>query len=206
MRLLVSWSPRSSNASATPAISSADWTTFCSDPATRSRRRASSRCVSAATIELALGSLRIDRVGRRVASLAAASKLHAAEQIARVRHLFINRFVPLPQRKLAPFQQREQVGGGHDVERKLLAAAGARLVGEVEPVGRLERQRESLPGCRSSARLPVDSSRRARVELPELVEQFAARTRPARRPAAASGRVAGGPPSTWYSNHARSRP
>ena len=40
MRLLVSWSPRSSNASATPAISSADWTTFCSEPATRSRRRA----------------------------------------------------------------------------------------------------------------------------------------------------------------------
>ena len=114
----------------------------------------------------------------------------AAEQVARVGQFFVDGFETLAESELAAFEQGEQVGGGYDVERELLAAAGVDrgIFGErffcvqVVSIGRFEREREPLLGLqldRTFARGWVDG---ASVERIEFVERGLA--------AAAAGRAA----------------
>ena len=174
MRLLVSWSCRSSNASATPATSSADWTTFCSEPATRSRRRASARCGRGGATAAACVSRCVAVVFVPACSLAGLPArcgrfieldTRPADCACRSSFRKSPRTAAAAQARAAPISASSSAGvTTSSVNCWLLPARGSSERSKRSAALSDERQLAG-PGCSSSARLPVDSSTSRVVEL-----------------------------------------
>ena len=100
-------------------------------------------------------------------------RFDAVQQVARVGEFFVDRFETLAQCQFAAFEQGEQVGGGDDIERELLAAAGA--WSRWERLYRSVALSESVSRClglSSSTRWPVCGVGRAGVERVDFFERW----------------------------------